>query len=464
MAKAAQLDRAADLLRQCDAVLTPVADGFRVAMPNQENESSLWVLRSVERCGHHFVLLDRDQPGRWTEHRAERRSVFVASSRLPQKLDQIPRFFDGLLTMAVQLNAQSDVLLTGQGVACEAMIRRVSQLFGVRSCELVPVECSVGKVSQALENLPSQVCDHDLNRQTIVFDLDNLGTDATLMLLADHVTVLSMRKNGNLHSAAKLRLTAKGSTRVLLDKDLTTEKLQGELLHAGAAGWFLYGADANDAVQASGIGGHISAASSEILKLSNFQSRPQGDTFLLHWTRRRVGPWPDQSSDEFLDDLIFRSSRHRHGKTDVLRRILATQRLLADNVLTRAAPVVCFSDIAIGELKERRVFRSHLSRWDFEPIGVAIRKDWIVSRGGRAVRYGSESDWESLDEADLSFFQLASSGNGKIDWTQEREWRVRGDVDLRTVPSDAAFAFVPSQSDALIIAEFCRWPIVVMDE
>jgi hypothetical protein len=346
--------------------------------------------------------------------------IFLGSSRLPQKLDSIPEFFSGLLKLAVELDPKVDVLITANGTACDKFVVRIGELFGIPVIRLTGEGCAV---------------------------------DAMLAGMADQMTVLSMRKNGNLHSAVLNRISNGKPTRVLIEPSLTKPALTDELLSAGATGWYLL----RDVAE-------VQATRPENAPPTLGVSDIESAEYLLHWTRRRVGPWPDQTDQEFIDDLLFGVPRKDHRNVAALRRILATGRILASNDITRdPRPVVCFSNITFEQLLERRVFRPHLSRWDFEPFGIGIKKSWLKKKGARAVKYGDESLWESLSDSDKPFFQLNAS-DSKVDWSVEEEWRVVADVELGRVPANAAIVFVATAADAAEIGEFSRWPIVTLDE
>ena len=140
-----------------------------------------------------------------------------------------------------------------------------------------------------------------------------------------------------------------------------------------------------------------------------------------------------------------------------------TQRMIASNALTRSpTPVVCFADVRLTEIKQRRTFRSHLARWDFEPYGIAIRKDSLERWGARAVIYGDQNRWNALSDADRPFFQAVSSQDGKEDWRSEHEIRLCGDLPLKRLGPDEAVVFVPSLEAAEQIAPLSRWPVVVL--
>ena len=357
-------------------------------------------------------------------------TIFVGSSRLPQKLDTIPEFFSALLKLAADLDPDRDALVTAEGTACDKFVRRVGDLFGVRV---------------AVMKKPAEGC-----------------ADAVLASVADQMTVLSLRKNGNLHQAVAQRLEAGKKTRILIEPSLVKKSLSKELLSHGATGWYLMQREAplSTLSQSRIVSRDSGTESPAALRVKDVDS----ERYLLHWTRRRVGPWPDQTDQDFIDDLLFGSSRKDHREVAALRRILATGKILASNGLTRdPRPVVCFSDISFEQLLERRVFRPHLSRWDFEPFGIAIDKAWLKNSGAVAVRYGDEMLWESMSESERPFFQLNRS-ESKVDWSIENEWRIVGDVDLKCVPPDAAVVFVPTLEHAAEVDEFSRWPVVVLDE
>ncbi len=382
-----------------------------------------------------------------SERLLQRNTLFVGSSRLPQKLDSIPQFFDGLLKLAIELDPATDVLLSAQGTACDGFVRRIASLFGI---PLLSVTMASDESELGADATLHTERDNAFSELAVVWDSSRRGVDFALANIASNAVVLSMKRNGNLHKAVVARLDAGKDARVLVDSTLTKTSLSNELLDAGARGWYL--------LRDESIKGTTDASSANVRNSNGFDSRK----YLLHWTRRRVGPWPDQSCEEFIDDLLFRSPRKDHRSLSTLRRILATGRIFSSNELTRdQRPVVCFSDISFEELLQNRVFRPHLSRWDFEPYGIAIEKRWLEEQGAKPVVYGDESVWAALSEADRPFFQLNST-DGNVDWSVEKEWRSIGDVALQRIPVEKAFAFVPSIEDACEVQPFSRWPVVVL--
>ena len=83
-----------------------------------------------------------------------------------------------------------------------------------------------------------------------------------------------------------------------------------------------------------------------------------------------------------------------------------------------------------------------------------------MKRGARPVNYGDEAVWQSLQEVDRPYFQLATGKSG-IDWTIEQEWRICGDLDLAEVTADDILLFVPDFESAKSLAELTDWPITL---
>jgi len=315
------------------------------------------------------------------------RTVWVASSRLPKKLDTIPEFFDALLKLASQLDPTKDSLITARGTTCHDFVCRIGQLFQIPVVTL-HVENDSAKWERLKDTLSGNSSD------IAVLDSEKVGVDFLLGMLACEVFVLSIRPNGNLHRAVSSRLEHGKKTRVVIGNPLVKKSLVDQLLDHGATGWYLMkGLESESPTDPQPC---------SVIAADDFDS----SSYLLHWTRRRTGPWPDESDSKFLDDLIFGCSGKDHAVLSVLKRILAMERIVAGSKLTRSPrPVVCFSDLTFQQLQKRRVFRAHLSRWDFEPFGFGIAKSSIFSIEARTSqrrlvdRKGMADHWRRRFEA-----------------------------------------------------------------
>ena len=407
------------------------------------------------------------------------RSVCVASSRLGRKLDTYDSWFDAIRTMAARLNPEDIFLITGVGTTTDVFLRRAGQLFGFKVVEFRPFPRRVSRqwFQESLLAATRQRESHHRYSVCYFGDLSEAPKtgnllrrtpiDQCLIQIASEVRLLSVRANGNILRAARQRLAESppGKTQLLVDARLTANPLKDELIAQGATAWWLYQEPMNllPATESFISGSPNSSRRREIEAPVLDITEIKPDQFLLHWTRRRVGPWPDQTDQEYLDDLIFRSHRRNHEVISTLGRILATRKILGTSQLTRGTePVACFSNMPLDEIKQRKVFRKHLGRWDCEPIGIAIDRDRLIELGARPVVYGDHKTWQGLDEREQAFFQLAQTRDNEIDWRQEDEWRVVGDLDLNLIDANSAVVFVPTASEAKRIAKISRWPIVVL--
>ncbi len=182
------------------------------------------------------------------------------------------------------------------------------------------------------------------------------------------------------------------------------------------------------------------------------------DTWLVHCTRAPNGRWPDETECQYRDVILF-GSRHDalRRPMDSLKRIILRRRLIASAITSkRSIPVVCFSAVSVTELTGRRCFRSHLGRWDYEPFGVAIRKQAALQIGIRPVIYGDPKTRDQISEKDQYRFQAVSQKN---DWRKEREWRCSHSVDLHRMEPDAVRVFVADSTNLNEIPRNCRWAV-----
>jgi len=190
--------------------------------------------------------------------------------------------------------------------------------------------------------------------------------------------------------------------------------------------------------------------------------RPTVTKFLIHCTRARRGPWPDQSVPQFHDELLQYPWDEQPTALMTLQRILKQQRLIATNHFRRGnKDTVCFASKKLSDLLSMRRFQSHLARWDWEPYGIMIDQAWLESHDAKKVSYVDRNAAKKLNIDELSFCQVVSNEEGAIDWRQEQEWRIVGDVRLNQIPFSKAVVFVPTQAEAFSIQPFSRWPIVV---
>lgn len=195
------------------------------------------------------------------------------------------------------------------------------------------------------------------------------------------------------------------------------------------------------------------------------QFRVSSEKYLVHCTRARRGPWPDQSMDQFHDEILTRPWKGDPHPFETLQRILHQGKLIAGTYLRRSnLATVCFSNTHVVELLKRREFQSHLARWDWEPYGIMIDREWLSSAGALPVRYVSKQQLETAHPLELPFYQVIAPSKSAHDWREEREWRYVGDLRLIHVPFDKAFVFVPTLPEAACLSRVSRWPVVYLND
>lgn len=441
----------------------------------------------------------------WPSGLPEGRKVAWVSSRLGRAIDERPDWFAVLRSATAKLDPQRDLLLTTSGTTVDRFLERVAILFGLRRLRvhlderrtlvdwLTRLRRQLWRIYLAQENTEPDAARSDVfvsppfmnagepgsvsprtNGKSPEADAPRLTgdlplSDRVLIAAADQVFALQVRPNGNLHRLLRARLSdsawPSASVWLALGDALVQNDVAVELQSLGAVGWWLLVADAasvrsNEPVtiaDASGVGnGGV---------ITEFAWR-DGDYF-VHWTRRRDGPWPGQSEADFIDDLLLRKEMTSHSAFAALSRIVQQRRLIASaNGIRGETAVVSFSAKPLHELTKQRTFRAHRGRWDCEAYGLCVRRQWLQAHRAKPVVYGDDDQWASLPKPDQAFFQLKTTrmrrGAKTIDWTQEAEWRVPGDLDLSEADREEAVLFVPTEDEARQLAAISPWPVLVL--
>lgn len=325
--------------------------------------------------------------------------------------------------------------------------------------------------------------------------------DRLSIALADQVLALTVRDGGKLEELLKLRLqdsvfpTASvyvtlpmaGMRRTeqrQLDGGVRAESEQA-WLERGAVGWITTATSAIT-YQTSGrrVLGHCrlegrdttgSADSAGDRRATSLQlvsplpdrwrqlSADEDSDYLVHCTRATIGPLPNESEHSFRMRVWSQQEAIAWQPLETLAHICREGRLRATATITRTdTRCVSFSAVPLVPLLKRRIFRSHLGRWDWEPYGLLIRRDVLQQCGARQVIYGDEADFGKMTEADKPFFQplMRRTSKPTESWAEEREWRVAGDVHLRELPAGSVVLFVRSQIEAEQLSRYAQWPVL----
>ncbi|MGG0027310.1 DUF2971 domain-containing protein [Bacillus safensis subsp. osmophilus] len=151
----------------------------------------------------------------------------------------------------------------------------------------------------------------------------------------------------------------------------------------------------------------------------------------------------------YLTHLTRGSSGKREGisedRLDILIKILNDKKLIASGkgFINSGEPVVCLQDVPLygvsQNIKHEMVInQSKYRRKRYEPIGIAISKKYVFSKGGLPVIYEKPTIQEGKEKfpnipQELLWRVVSydlSDIKAYIDWTHEREWRVKGDLEF----------------------------------
>jgi len=170
-------------------------------------------------------------------------------------------------------------------------------------------------------------------------------------------------------------------------------------------------------------------ARSGYIRFESLYDRRDESPWLIHYTRSFHGPWPGQTIAEYCQSLIDGSEGAGHSAFDTLIRILKERLIRASSRLTRGSYyVVSFTECLPAEIETQIKWRKGLSRWSFEPYGIAFPRESLADLGARPAVYGSKEEFQHLPADDKYLFQ--ARGSLSEIGTTEREWRINGDFLL----------------------------------
>ena len=368
------------------------------------------------------------------------RPVAVMMSRRRELIRPGEPWLTALVGTLRRIAADGSELVVGDGIAGSEFIRRAAFRLGI-SCRSV------------------------VRSAELSFDDQLPVEDQALMAAADVVYALDVRDGGNLHRMLRARLQQSHRTVIVVDVEgCQSDSVRSELCQDGARLWRPTAEQLASLHRLHSVVSDTDQITTKrttgLYLIAPFPGT-RGWDLLTHTTRARPGPWPDESRDDYVDSLLEDRLGADHSTLNVLQRIVSQKRLIAsDRTIRGQYRVVSFTACPLGTLPALHRFRHHLRRWDFEPFGICLKRDWLLRHGARRVLYGDEAIWNGLTDADRPFFQVAAGRSG-IDWTAEQEWRMPGDLSLTDVTANEVLLFVPDFQAAKSLAQFTDWPITL---
>ncbi len=444
----------------------------------------------------------------WPQGIPGRRRVSIVSSRLKQRLDEESWWFDLLRTAVLRTDPTLDLLCAVTGTASHRFVCRAAELFGRSLLEFhldsheQPVnedamtKWLMNAANEKAWDTSAVFCDDDLVAEPpivecyvegkhwsvlvsppleLTFDVPDFELanqpigDRLLFAAGNRLQVLRARANGAIHALLNqhaqdvdhcksiVMLASESSGELPAFLANTMHSIVPWLVKSGVPETEVACTESDD----KATDDRRQSASDASTPISTPLTHP-GD-WLIHWTRSTVGPWPDQDEQEFDDELILGCRSSDRSALATLLRIVNEGKLWASAEAIRGGHrVVSFTDVPLHEFRERRAYRRHRRRYDFEPWGIAIRRDVLTFAGARPVIYGDEETWRKIIEQDQPFFQNIGTGDG---WTQdEREWRITDHVQLKELPSSAVMVFVDSDSARQIVQKETDWHVLAVPD
>ena len=138
------------------------------------------------------------------------------------------------------------------------------------------------------------------------------------------------------------------------------------------------------------------------------------------------------------DFLIhFTKPSGRYKDIDIFSNIVHQSSLICGNGFIKGGECcICFTETPHTLLSHDKKYFSRYS-----PFGIMFQKDFIFNLGGRPVKYSTEDEYDLLpNELKYRFVKMGLSSNPKIDFSWEREWRLRKE-SLNFTPEDAILIF-----------------------
>ncbi len=184
-----------------------------------------------------------------------------------------------------------------------------------------------------------------------------------------------------------------------------------------------------------------------------------GADFLIHWTRTASSRWPDELAIDFYRAVI-ESEVYPRSVFHTLTHILTTRHLSASRRhMPRNIATVSFTGLTVAESLPLMRWRAKYAEMSFEPYGIGIRRDAARQIGIYPLQYYDPTVAFTACHVEP---WLTQSIGAKTDWRQEREFRHKGDLNLKSVSNDKLIAFCPTQKEAAMLEGMAGIPTIAL--
>jgi len=169
--------------------------------------------------------------------------------------------------------------------------------------------------------------------------------------------------------------------------------------------------------------------------------------YLFHFTRARNKYENDPDSP--IDQRLVAS----YTAFEVLKQILSSGKLKGTFAYA-PEKCICFSETPIDEL----IWLMSQEEWEHDVrysfYGIAVKKAWLYSKGGRPVIYQHANEKDTLGSSHL-YRHNRYEPESDVDWSWEREWRVKANY-LDLDPAQAlVICLSAAESKEIMLQRFC---------
>lgn len=385
------------------------------------------------------------------------RRVALLNSRKPRRPIPGDRWVRLTSLLARHLAASDDALVTGLGplhydlpLACAVAAGGTVEVAGVTAAD---VRAAAGRYRGLLDAPRLRLLPAGSDRPAPA------ERDRAVVEAADEVWVVEARAGGTVERLARVALRRGCPVRVCPPDGTPGTAGNRRLLAAGAGALrpeeLGVPAESFRAACAAGRAGVPAAV---------FPAGTGGGDWpwVVHFTRACAGEFPGETRAEYLAALAGPEDPRFHDARRALERILAEGRIRSSTRLIRGGhAVVSFTAAHPGDLARLARWARHLGRMTFEPYGVGLRRAAALRLGIRPAVYGPPGLQAALPAEERHLFQV---GRGRREeWTPEREWRARGDVDLGRWPPEDAVVVVPTRAEAAELRAGAPFPVLALE-
>ena len=267
----------------------------------------------------------------WRHGLPAERLIGICMSRIGRQPEQFKPVFDAIRTAIVRLDAASETVLVSDQTAAARYVSRAAVLFGRRTLT-VSANCESKTWSEWWTDAGTFRGNESTEPAVAVSPLlsgadplDSPLGDRLLIGLAHRSVCVHSRPRGHTHSVLMSRLKSPawpaGSVFVRRDGDAKSSE---ELIANGGVGWLILG----------DVESSATSPENRAIDQPTYRSFNHAD-YLTHCTRRYDGPWPGETEQQFLDDLLLDRQGADHSALATLCRIVGQQQLVAGSSVVR---------------------------------------------------------------------------------------------------------------------------------